>query len=98
MAEPPDAQSVTASLVSSGTTRGELPFVPKSASIASELAAKVTAPGCPGSKLPSASCPRTARGHYDISVLTAGQGIFGNSADFASRSPNHDRPRYCGAA
>jgi hypothetical protein len=40
-----DAQSVMASLVSSGTTRGEPRFVPRSASIASELAAKVTAIG-----------------------------------------------------
>ena len=30
------------SLVSSGTTRGELPFVPRSALIASELAGQVT--------------------------------------------------------
>jgi hypothetical protein len=52
MAKPPDALSVTASLVSSGTIRGKLLFVPKNASIASELAAKVTAAGCPGSKLP----------------------------------------------
>jgi hypothetical protein len=44
-AEPRDAQSVMASLASSGTTRGEPHFVPGSASIASELAAKVTATG-----------------------------------------------------
>jgi len=36
-----------ASLVSSGTTRGEPPFVPRSASIASELAGRVTAISCP---------------------------------------------------
>ena len=35
-----------ASLVSSGTTRGEPPFVPRSASIASELAGQVTGIGC----------------------------------------------------
>lgn len=52
MAEPRDAQSVTANLVSSDTTRGEPRFVPRSASIASELAEKVTALGCPGSKSP----------------------------------------------
>jgi hypothetical protein len=52
MAKPPDAQSVTASLVWSGTIRGELPFVPKNASIASELAVKVIAAGCPCSTLP----------------------------------------------
>jgi hypothetical protein len=52
LAELRDAQFVMASLVSSGTTRGEPPFVPKNASIASELAARVTAIGCPGSKSP----------------------------------------------
>ncbi|WGD56720.1 PrpF domain-containing protein [Bradyrhizobium sp. CB1650] len=49
-----------ASLVSSGTTRGEPRFVPRSAWIASELAGKVTAIGWVGFKSPSASCPRTA--------------------------------------
>jgi hypothetical protein len=49
---PRDAQFVMASSVSSGTTRGEPPFVPGSASIASELAGQVTATGCPGSKSP----------------------------------------------
>ena len=47
-----DAQFVTASLVSSGTTRGGPPFVPGSASIASEPAGQVTGIGCPGSKSP----------------------------------------------
>jgi hypothetical protein len=42
---PRDAQFVIESLVSSGTTRGERLFVPKIASIASELAGKVTAIG-----------------------------------------------------
>jgi hypothetical protein len=40
-----DAQFVMASLVLSGITRGEPPFVPRSASIASELGGKVTASG-----------------------------------------------------
>ena len=35
-----DAQFVMASLVSSGTTRGEPPFVPRSASIAPDLAGR----------------------------------------------------------
>jgi hypothetical protein len=39
-------------LVSSDTTRGEPPFVPRNASIALELAGQVTAIGYPGSKLP----------------------------------------------
>jgi len=41
----PDAQSVMANLVSSGTTRGERPFVLGSASIASEVGGTVTATG-----------------------------------------------------
>jgi hypothetical protein len=45
LAEPRDAQSVMASSVSSGTTRGEPPFVPRNASIASERAGQVTAIG-----------------------------------------------------
>src|SRR5262249_33788130 len=52
MAKSRDVQSVMASLVSSGTTRGEPRFVPGSALIASELAGKATAIGCPGSKSP----------------------------------------------
>ena len=43
LAVPRDAHFVMASLVSSGTTRGEPRIVPRSASIASELAGKVTA-------------------------------------------------------
>jgi hypothetical protein len=45
LAEPRDAQRVRASSVSSGTTGGEPPFVPRSASIASELAGRMTAIG-----------------------------------------------------
>src|SRR5436190_10165174 len=44
------AQSVMASLVSFGTISGERPFVPKSASIASEPAKKMIGAGCPGSR------------------------------------------------
>src|SRR5258705_5230209 len=98
MAEPRDAESAMASLVSSGTTRGEPPFVPGSASIASELAGKVTAIGCPGSSSPPTSCHRTARGPYDSPDLTTRQGIPGDSTDFAPRCPNHDRPSDCESA
>jgi hypothetical protein len=52
LAVPRDAQFVMASLVSSGTTRGVPPFVPRSASIALELAGQVTATGWAGSKPP----------------------------------------------
>jgi hypothetical protein len=45
LAEPRDAQFVMASLVSSGTTRGEPRFVPRSALIASELVGQVIAIG-----------------------------------------------------
>jgi len=64
-AEPRDAQFVTASLVSSGTTRGEASFVPRNASIALGLAGQVTAIGCLGSKSPWTRRRRTARGHYE---------------------------------
>src|SRR5438445_13806130 len=87
-----------ASLVSSGTTRGEPRFVPRSASIASELAGKVTAIGWAGSKSPSTSCPRTARGLYDGPDLTTRQGIFRDGTDFAPRCQNHDRLSDCGSA
>jgi hypothetical protein len=63
-----DAQSVMASLVSSGTTRGEARFVPRSASIASEFAAKVTATGWVGFKSPLTSCERTARGLMTVQI------------------------------
>src|ERR1700756_706658 len=98
LAEPRDAQFVTASLVSSGTTRGERRFVPRSASIASELAGKVTAIGWAGSRSPSTSCQRTARGLHDGPDLTTRQSIFRDSTDFAPRCPNHDRPSDCGSA
>ena len=52
VAQPRDAQFVMASLVWSGITRGEFPFVPRSASIASEFAGQVTGIGCPGSEPP----------------------------------------------
>jgi hypothetical protein len=52
LAELRDAQFVMASLVLSGTTRGETHFAPGSASIASELAGQVITIGCPGSRLP----------------------------------------------
>jgi hypothetical protein len=52
LAEPRDAQFVTASLVSFGTTRDARPFVPRSASIASEFAGQVIAIGWVGSKSP----------------------------------------------
>jgi hypothetical protein len=51
-AEPRGAQFVIGSLVSSGTTRGEPRFVPRSAWIASEFAGRATEIGCPGSKSP----------------------------------------------
>jgi hypothetical protein len=60
LAEPRDAQFVTASLVSSGTTRGEPPFAPRNALIGSELG--VIAIGWTGSKSLSTSCRRMAAG------------------------------------
>src|SRR6516164_5977428 len=66
LARPRDAQSVMASLGWSGIIRGEPRFAPGSAPIASKRAVKVTAIGWAGSKLPSTSRPRTARGHYDV--------------------------------
>jgi hypothetical protein len=86
-------------LNSSGTTRGEPRFVPRSASIASDLAGQATGIGCPGSKSPWTKRQRTTRGLYDVSAdLTTWQGILKNSRDFASRCPNHDRPSDCGSA
>jgi hypothetical protein len=52
LAKPHNAQSVMASLVSFGTTRGAPRFVPRSASIASKLAGQVTAIGCLGFNSP----------------------------------------------
>src|ERR1700720_964465 len=83
VAEPRDAQFVMASLVSSGTTRGEPHFVPGSASIASELAGQVTAIGCPGAKSPLTRRQRTTRGLYDVPDLTTRQGILKISTDIA---------------
>src|SRR5258705_8602238 len=85
LAEPRDAQFAMASLVSFGNTRGEPPFVPRSASIASELAGQVTGVGCPGSKSTWTSCQRTARGRYDGPDLTTRQGISRDSTDPAPR-------------
>src|SRR5262245_643016 len=76
---PRDAQSVMASLASSGIIRGEPRFAPGRASIASERAAKVTAIGWGGSKPLSTSRPRTARGRHDFSDLTTRQAISQNS-------------------
>ena len=98
LARPRAAQSVMADLVSSGTTRGELRFVPGTASIASDLAAKVTEIGWVGSKSPSTSCQRTARGLYDRLDLATRQGISGNSSDVAPLRPNHGRPSGCESA
>src|SRR5262245_5606998 len=98
MAEPRDAQSVTADLVSSGTTPGEPRSVPGGASIASGIAGKATAIGWGGATSPSTSCQKTLRGLHDISDLTTRQPVSGNGADVAPHCPNHDRPRDCGSA
>ena len=55
-----------------------------------ELAARVTAIGWVGSKSPSTSCPKTARGRHDAPDLTARQRIFEDSADFAPHRQNYD--------
>src|SRR5215470_20156713 len=94
-AGPSDAQSVKASLAWSGTTLGEPRFVPGSASIASELAAKVTTIGWAGSRSLSTSRSKTARGRHDVSDLTTGQAISKNGRDFVPRRPDHDRPGGC---
>src|SRR6516162_3996753 len=88
--KPCDAQSVRASLVSSGIIRGERRFVPGSASIASRRAAKVTTIGWAGSKSLSTSRLGTARGRHDASDHTTREGILEDSADFASDCQNHD--------
>src|SRR5262249_38145078 len=90
LTEPHDAQSVMASLVSSGITHCERRFVPGSASIASERVTKVTAIGWAGSESPSTSLPRTARGRHDPSDLSTRQGISEDSADFAPHRQDHD--------
>src|SRR4051812_3862980 len=82
LAESRDAPFVMASLVSSGITRGGRPFVPRRASIASELGGPVTAIGCPGSKSPYTKRSKTVRGlHDDSSDLATRQAILENSAD-----------------
>src|SRR5216117_3005794 len=98
LTRPCDAQSVRASLDSSGIIRGERRFAPGSASISSRRAAKVTTIGWAGSNSLSTSRPKTARGRHDASDLTTRQGIFEDSADFASHCPNHDGPSDCGSA
>ena len=98
LTRPCDAQSVGASLVSSGIIRGERSFAPGSASIASRRAAKVTTIGWAGSNRFRPSRPKTARGRHDASDLTTRQGIFEDSADFASHCQNHDGPSDCGSA
>jgi hypothetical protein len=50
-----DARSVTESLVSSGTTAGELPSAQRNAPIASRPARRATADGCGGFKSPDDS-------------------------------------------
>src|ERR1700741_4822455 len=92
LTRPRDAQSVMASLVSSGTTRGELRFAPGSASLASRRVVKVTAIGWAGSKSPSTSRPLIARGCHDPSDLATRQGISEDSADFATHRQDHDGP------
>src|SRR5438046_8675394 len=73
---PCDAQSVRASLVSSGIIRGERRFAPGSASIASRRAAKVTTIGWAGSNPLSTNRPQTARGRHDAADLTTRHGTF----------------------
>jgi hypothetical protein len=90
LTRPCGAQSVMASLVWFGIIRGEPHFAPESASIASKLAAKVTAVGWAGSKPPSTSRPRTARVRHGPSNLTTRQGMFEESADFVPHSQNPD--------
>src|ERR1700744_6098689 len=98
LTEARDAQFVTAGLVWSGTIRGEPPFVPKNASIASELVGQVTGIGCPGSKS-SSRRQRAARGLYDASAdLTTRQGILKSCRDIVRRGKNDDRPSDCGSA
>src|SRR3954454_21171199 len=95
---PRDAQSVRASLVSSGIIRGERSFAPGSASIALRRAAKVTTIGWAGSRSLSTSPPKIARGPHDSSDLATRQRIFEDRADFASHHQNHRGPSDCGSA
>jgi hypothetical protein len=71
-AQPSVARSVTESLVSSGTTAGELPSVQKDARTASRNARRVTADGYVDSKLPD-----------NVSGETTG--VFFRSSGFRSR-------------
>jgi hypothetical protein len=74
IAEPRNARSVTASLVSSGIFRGELLCVPGSASIVSELARQVTAIGCrPGSRPPCSRCKRTVEVVMTLEISRRGK-------------------------
>src|SRR3954453_12659203 len=73
LAVPRDAQFVMASLVSSGTTRGEPRSVPRSASIASELAGKVTAIGWAGSKSPSTAAREPREGFMTVQISQRGK-------------------------
>src|SRR5262245_29309536 len=92
LTRPCDAQSVMASLVSSGIIGGERRFAPGSASIASRRAAKVTTSGWAGSNR-FRGRPKTAQARHGASDLTTRQGIFEDSADFASHCQNHDGPK-----
>lgn len=90
-----DAQSVMASLVSSGIIRGEFSFAPGSASIDSEPDATVTAIGWVGSN----HLRRVAgkpRGPHDHSDLITKQRIFENCSDFALHRQSNDWSRDCG--
>jgi hypothetical protein len=98
MAKPRGARFAMASLVSSDTTRGGPLCVPGRASIASKLAGKATAIGCPGFTLLWTLCQRIARGSYDVPDLTARQEILENGADVAPRCSSHDRLCDCGSA
>jgi hypothetical protein len=92
------AQSVRAILVSSGIIRGERCFAPGSASIASRRAAKVTKIGRAGYKSLSTSRPKASQERHDASDLTTRQGIFEDSADFASHCQSRDGLSDCGSA
>jgi hypothetical protein len=62
------AQSVIASLVSFGTISGERPFVPKSASIASEPTKKMIGAGCPGSRSRRIRGQRIGRERHELAL------------------------------
>src|SRR3954454_18297079 len=95
LAEPRDVQFVTARLVSSGTIRGEPGYVPRNASIASELAGKVSAIGQAGSRSPSNS-QRNGRAHHDAPELATRHCGFGTRADFAPSGSSRDCLSDCG--